>query len=280
MKKFLPKLLFFVKKNYFITIFILAIIFVGFVSSSKILFSKPTYIYARVKLGQGLWWAQTAKPSIWYINSIKKGEVENDLLGRPIAEILEVRYYPAILHPEKYETLYDVYLTLKLAVKSNKKSKKMVFKRSAVAVGSPVEFEFPSAQVTGTVIDLIKENFEDKYSEKTIYLISLEGYKKDLPFAFDNIKVNDKYFDGVDYVFEVLDKSLKEKIFLAPSSSGRTYENLVSTFQNIIVKAKIKVKEKNNQLVYAEEQIVKVGSYINFTTSNYDFRDFVILKIE
>ena len=95
----------FALKNYFISIFLACIAFVVLVAGYKLFFPKPTYIYVRVKIGQGLWCASTTKPPIWFINSIKKGNTQNDLLGKPLAEILSVRYYPW------YNTnnQYDVY---------------------------------------------------------------------------------------------------------------------------------------------------------------------------
>lgn len=71
--------------NYFISIFLAVIIFVGFVSVFKLFFTKPTYVYVKVKMGQGLWWASTAKPSLWFVKSLNKGETERDLMGNPTA---------------------------------------------------------------------------------------------------------------------------------------------------------------------------------------------------
>src|SRR3989344_8807952 len=103
----------FAKANYFITIFIGIILFVGLVSVKKIFYTKPTLIYAKIKVGQGLWWAGGQKPGIWLANSIKKGDVERDLLGRSIAEVLNVRYYPWYAIDQ-----YDIYLTVKLRINS------------------------------------------------------------------------------------------------------------------------------------------------------------------
>lgn len=277
---FFKKIVRFVKKNYFVSIFIAIVIFVGFIFLFRVATSKPTYIYAKIKMGQGLWWAQTGKPSIWYLKSLKKGEMETSLLGRTVAEILEIRYYPAPLPPERYETAYDIYLTVKLAVTKDRKTNKLVFKRLPIAAGSPIELELPSAQITGTVIDLAKERFNDQYIEKTIFLVKEEGYRRGLPFAFDNIVIGDKYFDGVDFVFEVLDKKLEKAAFATTDLYGRLHEQTTSTVQNIIIEAKIKVKEKDNQLVFGEEQIVNVGRELVISTPNFTFRDFFVAKIE
>ncbi len=83
-------------ENYFIMIFVAIVLFVGGVSAYKLFYTKATFVYAKVKLGQGLWWAGGQKPSSWLATSIKTGDVEKDLVGKPIAEVLAVRYYPMV----------------------------------------------------------------------------------------------------------------------------------------------------------------------------------------
>src|SRR3989338_4596739 len=90
MKKFTK----FAIDNYFISIFLACIAFVVLVSGYKLFFTKPAYIYVRVKVGQGLWWAQTQKPGSWFLEAIKRAKEEKDLIGQPAVQILSVTYYP------------------------------------------------------------------------------------------------------------------------------------------------------------------------------------------
>ncbi len=272
----IKKTLKFARDNYLVSIFVALIIFVGFVAAFKIVFSKPTYIYVRVKLGQGLWWAATSKPSIWLVKSIKKGEIEYDLLGNPLAEVTEVRYYPM-------GTEYNTYLTVKLRASQNKRTKKYVFKRSVIAVGAPVDFEFPSSQITGTVVAINNKPFEDKYVDKIVHFYRRLSY----PWQYDNIKIGDRYFDGQDTVFEVLDKSLE----VIPS--GVSFTDVVDGeesvfFSNarelvgkvIFIKAKLKLKQTPGNLIYGEEYNVNAGGMIGIQTSDYNYEGFTIAKIE
>src|SRR3990167_8185822 len=149
MKKFFKKLWNFTVTNYFISIFIACIAFVGVVSIYKLFFVKPTFVYAKVKVGQGLWWATTQKPNLWFVKNIKKGDAQTDFVGELTAEILSVHYYPTV-SPNQY----DVYLTMKLKVSGNKKTGKYNFNRSTIGVGAPIDLEFPSTQFSGTITDL------------------------------------------------------------------------------------------------------------------------------
>jgi hypothetical protein len=266
----LRKLIKFSLDNYFISIFLAAIVFVGFVSVYKLFFAKPVYVYAKVKMGQGLWWASTAKPAVWFLNSLKKGAVERSLTGKPIAEILSVRYYPWWTSGQ-----YDVYLTLKLKVSGNKKTEKYNFKRSTIGVGSPIDLEFPKAQVSGTIVELSEEPLKDVFVTKIITLTKKEAY----PWEADAIMVGDKYFDGQDYIFEIIDKKIYD-FQEAYSLSGLYYAAETERKKNITVKVRTKLKQKNNQLIFGEEQILTPGKTINVATANFTFQDYVVGGVE
>lgn len=268
----LKKLIKFSIDNYFISIFFAAIAFVAIVSVFKLFFVKPTYVYAKVKMGQGLWWASTQRPSIWFVQNIKKGDVERDLVGSPIAQILSVRYYPWYTSNQ-----YDVYLTVKLKVSGNKKTQKYNFKRSAIGVGSPIDFEFPNSQFSGTITDLKNEPIKDNYVEKIVYLTKRYAY----PWEYDGIKIGDKFFDGEDTVFEVLDKSSSDTAEVITQESTKIL-NLQTTElrRYITVKAKIKVKKVGEQYVFGEEQVLSPGKPINVSTSSFSFTDYIVASIQ
>jgi hypothetical protein len=272
--KILKKLTKFALDNYFILIFFACIAFVALVSFYKLFISKPTYVYVRVKMGQGLWWASTQKPSMWFIKNIKKGDVQNDLLGKPVAEILSVRYYPTYLANQ-----YDVYLVMKLTVSGNKKTSKYNFNRSAIGVGAPVDFEFPSLQFSGTIIDLSTQPIKDKYIDKIVYLSKPFAYT----WEYDSIKVGDKYFDGQENVAEVLEKQINQSNYASPIfKSQNNYLNIESSQNlfNLQVKLKIKCQVKDNQFVFGEEQVVAPGKTIYLATDNFNFTDYVVSGIE
>lgn len=256
--------------NYFISIFLAAIAFVAIVSVFKLFFSKPTYVYAKVKVSQGLWWATTAKPNIWFVKAIKKGDVETDLVGKPVAEILSVRYYPWWGSDQ-----FDVYLALKLKASKNKKTGKYSFKRSTIGVASPIELEFPSVQLSATVTDISEKEFDDQYIDKVITLTKKYAY----PWEYDAIQAGDSYFDGTNTVFTILDKTATETRTLTEDARGN-YPIDTEQKRYIIVKAKIKAHMINNQLFLGPEQKITLGRTINISTNNFTFTDYTVGKIE
>lgn len=274
----IKKLKFWLERNLLLVAFFSVCFLVGIVAAVKFFYAKPTYIYIKVKVGQGLWWAATQKPDYWFVKSIKKGEAEVDLMGRPQAEILGIRYYP-VLTEDSYPRL-DIFVNLRLKTSYDEKNKRHLYKRDIISVGSPVEFQFPSVNITGTITDMSDHDFTTNYVEKTIYLYNFNAYQKDFPFIYDNIKVGDRYFNGQETVFTVTEKELLKSIRLPSDIWGRIYEQENDTIQHILVKAKIKLKSKDNQLIYGEERPIKIGEKVPFITDNFNFENFWVVQVE
>ncbi len=268
----LKKLIKFSTDNYFIPIFLACILFVGVVSVYKLFFTRPVFVYVKVKMGQGLWWASTAKPAIWFVEALKKDDVETSLTGSPIAQIQSIRYYPW------YGTTnqYDIYLTLKLKVNGNPKTGKYNFKRSTIGVGSPIDLEFPSTQVSGTVTELNIAPFAEKYVTKIIFLTKKTAY----PWEFDAIQIGDKYFDGQENVVEILDKKSADINVQSTDLFANNTSSTLEPKKYIQVKTKIKLQQKNNQLIFGEEQVITPGKTINISTSGFTFQDYVVGGVE
>ncbi|PIV09988.1 hypothetical protein COY59_03175 [Candidatus Gottesmanbacteria bacterium CG_4_10_14_0_8_um_filter_37_24] len=268
--KTLKKLFRFAVDNYFISIFLACIAFVVFVSAYKLFFVKPTYVYVKVKMGQGLWWANTAKPSLWFIKSIKKGGVERDLTRKPMAEILSVRYYPWWGSNQ-----YDVYLTMKLKVSESKSTGKYSFNRSTIGVGAPVDFEFPNAQFSGTIIQMSRSPIKEKFITKTVTLVKKWAF----PWEGEAIIIGDKYFDGEETVFKIVGKQI-EPSQETYSLSGTYYAVETERKINITLKTKIKLKKEGDELIFGEDQVINLGKTINIATDNFTFSDYVVNGIE
>ncbi len=275
-------------RNY-VFIFIAVVFLILSYSIFKSLTTQSKTVYVKIKVGQGMWWAQTGRPSIWFVNALKKDQGEYDLVGRPTAKILDVQYYPSETGTagnyddsgiNQFTNQYDVYLTLKVNVSFDKKYNKYYYKRSSVLIGSPIDFEFSSAAVTGTVIDISDRPFNDHYVDKTVQLVFRGGYKKDFPYLFEKINVGDSYFDGKNKAIEIIDKWTEPMVINVSNINAQIYEREVYSQQNIVVKAKIRLKEKNNTLIFGEEKVVGIGSGFNIITPNYIIGNFIVSRID
>lgn len=252
----MKKLFNFIKKNYFLLIFAFIIFSVGLFSFYKLFITKPTYIYVKVKLGQGLWWATTAEPPLWLINSLNKRANNSNI------KIEKINYYPYYISGTNAQTInqyndqYNVYITLKIKVTTNKTVDTFYFNRSVIAVGSPIDLAFPNIQVSGVIMAYSRQPIIDSNTDKIIFLT------KNNPddWEYEAIKIGDYYFDGENKVFEILDKEIADNF--------------------LTVKTKIKLKKINNQLVFGEDRVITVGKNINISTNNFTFNHYVISRID
>ncbi len=252
-----------------IPVFVVLVIFLNLATS------KTEYVYAKVKISQGFWWAKAVKPDIWFTSALEGGAIEKNLLGKPIAEVLEVRYYNTDLGSINEEK-YDIYLSLKLAADYNDRTQKYTYKRSILAIGSPIDLEIPGTQITGTVIDISEQEFDEEYVEKIVYITKKFAY----PWEFDAIIIGDKYFDGTEFVFEVLDKYQTKTAAISSGYYGTTTSGTTDTISYIVVKAKVKAKLKNNKLFFGEERTIRSGNLLTVATDNYSFAGYIIGRVE
>lgn len=268
--RYVQKAYTFARSNYIVSLIVFIVLVTLFASVLKSFSTEEKFVYVKMKVSQGLWWANTQRPSVWYAQSIQKGETEKSLSGEPIAEIVSVRYYP-YWGPDQY----DIYATVRVSVSEDKKTGKYMYNRSALGVSSPIDFEFSSVVLSGTILDISLDEFNETYTEK---IITLE--KKFAPlWEYDAVEIGDTYFDGEEVVFEIVDKE-RTNSYTGYSTSGNNYPVEAEMKQNIIVTARVKVQNKNGQYVFGEEQILVPGKIVNAATSQFVFNDYTLSSIE
>jgi hypothetical protein len=265
--------------NFFIFLVILGAVLAVFISVSKNIFSKPKYVYVKVKVSQGLWWANTSRPQIWMVTPLKKGVKQSNLLGEPTAEIQSATYYPWFDAPTSQ---YNAFMNIKLRVTGSGNRSSYQYNRSAVSVGSAIDFEFPTVAISGTVIELSKTPIEDTYEEKIVELS--KSYALD--WEYEDIMVGDKYFNGENDVFEVIDKSSIDEfsnilnfdqVYTGSAVSAMSFPQVR---KRIIIKAKIKVKNKNGYHVFGEEQVVATGKDFYLSLPSVVLNNYRIISIK
>lgn len=266
-----------VKKNYFLLIFVGCIGFVGMVVFYKLFVSKPTYIYAKVKVGQGAWWANTQKPNLWFVRAISQAKEQKDITGTQMITIINVDYYPYIFSQilsNQLPNQYDIYVTMKLKVSSTGAKKTYNFNRETIGVSSPINLEFPNVQFSGTVIALDDKPFKEIYEEKIVYLTK----RIPLPWEYEQITVGDSQMRDGTEIFKVLDKSYEDESVITLVQNGILTNSLMNSFS---VKARIRVKKEGNEYVFGEEYVVAPGRILQgVEIKDFTFIDYYITKIE
>lgn len=246
--------------------------FVGVVFIYKSYMVKPTYVYAKVKVGQGYWWASTQQPSLWYVNAIRQAKEQKDLSGNSIAKVIRMDYYPY------YGTnQFNVFVTLKLKVTKLGKKGMYSFNREPIGVSSPIDLEFPGVQFSGTIIELSDKPIASNLVAKTIYLTKKYSY----PWEYDAIKIGDTFNNGNETVIEILDKGKSETNEVIRDDQGKLSTSFYPEIYNYItLKVRVLVRQEGQLLMYGEETILSPIRGFDFVTDGYIYNNFTIAKIE
>lgn len=272
-KKVQFNILIFLKQHYFLCILIVCIGFVGIIVAYKLFIQKPIYLYAKVKVGQGTWWANTQRPSLWYVNAIQQANEQKDLTGVPVAKILDISYYP---YYGNGPNQYDVYITVKIKVSRVGNMGTYSFNRETIGVSSPIDLEFPNVQFSGTIIALAGKPFKDIYVDKIVYL-----YKKNVnPWEFNQVQVGDSFSNGKERVFEVMSKERGETNEVLLSDLGKEMYWDTEPYRYVQIKAKMRVKKVDGQYIFGEEYIISPGRNIPITLSNLTLNEYVVIKVD
>lgn len=265
-------------KNFLLLgIFILIIALTGIYAFTQRAAKPQEVVYVKLKLSQGLWWSSSSNPPIWLAETIKPGDFEKDLFGNEIASVLSKTYYSS--EPLKFPNQHEVYLTLKLATKKDSGTGRHRYKRSPLAVGSPLNIDLSSATITGSVMSINTEEPQDTYLTKKIILSKQYAYYEDSPDEFESIKIGDNYFDGQDVAFKITDKYLKARKVAFSDINGRPVINTLDVNQHIYLEAEIKVKEIDNMYFYGEEQRVAPGANLNIITNSQDLSRYTVVSL-
>lgn len=261
----------FIKKYYFILIIIGCVGFVGIVSTYKLYIQKPTYVYVKIRVGQGYWWSSTARPSLWYIRAIREAKEEKDLVGNTVAKILRVSYYPY------YGTSqFETYVTLQLKVSKMGNKGTYNFKRETIGVSGPIDLEFSNVQISGTIIALSDKPIVPRLTEKTVYLTKKYAY----PWEYDEIKIGDYLDDGNGIVVEILDKAKGDTNEVLVNDLGRIVNSETETYRYIILKVRLIGREEAGRFIYGEEIIIAPGRGMDFITNGFVFNGYFVAQVE
>lgn len=258
-----------------IIIFFLGFLFVASFAflGIRLYFSKPDYVIVRVKASPGNWWWVTPRPPDWLARSIRVGDKEYNALGRPTAEVLEVQMYDAG-GPHK-----DVYVYAKLAASKNKRIGKYRYKGEPLEIGGPIALNLSKVLLPGMVVEIHeRESLPEKtYREKKVLVRQFGKW----PWSFDAIRVGEQMTDGSGNVIaEILEKKKLPAERETANDQGKLLHAFSPVFWDFFITLKIRVEERGSDLVFREEQYIKVGNWIWAMFPSYNLSGGEILTIE
>lgn len=204
------------------------------------------------------------RPSYWLVESIKQGDVELNVDGSKLAEVVKVERY------KRVDSGYDTYLTLKIKGVLNTRTKKYVYKGRAIEAGAPISLNLDKALVIGQVID--NQVPEEGYQTKKIVVTG--RIKSTEPWIITNLNIGDKMTSdnqgGV--VAEVLTKNTElaqsQILFSDPkkigvrSSTGSLIVERNPRLRDLVLTVELTIEKHGNEWYFGGHQNIKVGNNI------------------
>lgn len=241
-------------------------------ASYQVVTQKPTFVTVRIKGSPGNWWWVTPRPPDWLANSVHAGDKEYNASNKAIAEVLAVDIYDAG-GPTK-----DIYLTTKLDVRYNTKTKKYRYKGEPLEIGGPISLSLGSTFFPGMVVGISGEGtVAPEYKD----LIIQVRHKDRWPYEYDAIKIGEKIVDGNNQpIAEIIAKSQSPAIREVQTLAGQVVKGLSPVLNDYYVTIRIRAEEQDGQFIYREEQYIKVGNQMWLLFPSYNMSGAHIIAIE
>ncbi len=238
----------------------------------EIYFDKPQYVTVRIKGSPGNWWWVTPRPPDFLANAVKVGDKEFNAANRATAEVLEVDVYDAG-GPTK-----DVFLTVKLEAKQNSRTKKYSYKGEPLHIGGPISLNLDEAFFPGMVVEVYGVEIPKReYVEKQLKI----KYENQWPFAYDAIVVGDTIKDGNGNVIaEIIQKERRPAEKEGVTLTGQIVKTFSPVFEDYFVTVKVKAIQKNEELIFREEQYLKVNNKVWLMFPHINMAGAYIMTIE
>lgn len=270
----MKNLLRFLRQKKTLTFMVIGI--VGLILAGLVVFQvstqKPTFVTVRIKGSPGNWWWVTPRPPDWLANSVHAGDKEFNASNNAIAEVLSVDIYDAG-GPTK-----DIYLTTKLDVRYNTKTKKYRYKGEPLEIGGPISLSLGSTFFPGMVVSISGEGSNPvKYKDLTIQV----RHKDRWPYEYDAIKIGEKIVDGNNQpIAEIIAKSQSPALREVQTLSGQILKGYSPVLNDYYVTIRIRAEEQGNQYIYREEQYIKIGNQLWLLFPSYNMSGAHIMAIE
>ncbi len=233
---------------------------------------KPTYIRVRVKGSAGNWWWITPRPPDWLASSIKVGDKELNTVGKEIAVVENVEIF------ESGATNRDIFVTTKIKVSYNKRTGKYRFKGEIVDVGSPISLQVGNTLFPGLVTKIL----DDQSSAQRTYIekmVTTRMYDR-WPWEYDSIIIGEQMkVEGGEAIAEVLSKEKRPAEKEVVTDEGIILRAFSPMKEDFFVKFRIKVEPRDNDFVFRDEEIVKIGRQLWITTPSHDYFGIPIIEI-
>lgn len=244
----------------YLTIF-LGVLIIGLIGFY--FFRKTEWQIVEVKVApDDLFWSEK-NPPYWLANTISKGDIQEDGLGRAIAEVLDVKTY------EDKEDRKSIFLKLRLKSICNDRKKQYSFAGKPLAIGSALELEISHVYLKTIIVNIEGVQDERKWEDKIVEA-RLTSYSQVFPetigiqpWKAEAVQIGDQMKDFQGRVIaEVMEKQIKPAEKITTAADGRAVLVQDPLKKDVLLKLKLNTFREGEINYFLYEYKVKVGEII------------------
>jgi len=253
--------------DYSALIIIAIVLFIAFF----FFYRKSEYVDIRIKVtDQNVLYAQTY-PQNWYANSFRKGDIERDLLGRVITEIIGVESFN-VDNTEK-----AVYLDIRVKATYDSRTKLYSARGKNLTFGTPVRFNLSEVTFDGIVTEFpnseIQENLIVIYKRADVLVKGEQKTKEGIeviePQVLESIEKGDKIVDSNGRLLaEVIDIKINPAEKITQDERGNVYLKRDPYYKNARITLNLRTKVVNGESYIFDDYPLRMGKEISLIFSD------------
>lgn len=261
---------------FFIIISILAIFFLR----------KSSFVYLTILVSKDKYSFTSAyyyKPPDWYLENLKIGMINKDILGKSDLELVDMYYYPTAVNER------ELYLTLKVKTVFNRRTKQHSYEGQPLLIGEGRVFKLDSVYISGNIQEINNNLDEEKKTKTVVVTGELEGKNHETLPNFGEVLIQDgnMIFMGIKkYLADQINKDLtvvnskKEtvaKITNVEKNTGyrefiynNSYIKKVDPDRQIVrLKVELTLDKVNEKYLYMKTEQILIGKKIQLPFNNF-----------
>lgn len=242
----------------------------------KFISRKDSYVIVEMIGSGGEWWWQTPAPPYWISESFHSGDVEYGMDGKINAQVLSINTYEQNSYGQNVSNKQYI-ARVKLRAEINPKNKSIIYKGLEIHISDPISIKPVGRNMSGNITWI--EGLTD--NRKPVHLeVVAKAYDR-YPWFADSIKKGLIMTDGSGRaIAEVKDVSVNLTEITVTTATGNVFARLNPLKRDITVTLDLSAVKSEDRLLFAPDQVIKVGLPVWIYTPKINLDDFKIVSFK
>lgn len=265
-----------INKNFWFNLLVFFLIIAVLGAGVKLLFKREVWVKVEIWGTAGEWWWQTESPPEWIANAVSQGDVERDVDGKVIAEVLSIEKFTQPSDSSSNFLKKEFLIKARLKVVKNPKSGILRYRGDDLAIGKPLTLSFTDNSVTGNIVWI--EGVVDQRQETEVDL-TLKLYDR-YPWEAEAISVGSVATDGINQIAQITNKKIDLAEMTVVTDKGEVFARVNPLKRDITLKLLVKAVKVDDQYFFSVYQPIKIGGRLIISFPRYDLLQNVIIDIK